>query len=556
MDTSHSVTMGGPITETASWKTQWQVTFVVNPSAGGAITVSGQPAATAWYDDGAVVSIQANSGTGYAFSSWSSGAASITFTNSSSPSTTVTVHGSGVITGNFVLADITPPVITPTVTPSANSNGWNNGTVTVTWSVSDPESGIATSSGCTTTTLTTETPQAGTTLTCTATNHASLSNSASVTVKVDLTAPTLTLPSPKVEAVGSNGAVVSYSSNATDSLSGLKALSCTPTSGSTFPLGTTIVSCSASDKAGNTAHGTFSVVVQDKTVPVVTVPADMTVEATGAGGAAVTFTASASDAVDGFLTPTCTPSSGSTFAFGSTKVTCSATDKGGNAGTATFTVTVQDKTPPTVTVPTDMTVDATAPGGAAVTFTASALDAVDGASTPSCSPASSSTFPVGTSKVTCSATDKAGNTGSASFNVIVQDKTPPVVTVPSDMTVDAAGPSGAVVTFTASASDLFDGSVPVTCTPASGSTFAFGSTKVSCVATDKAGNSGSASFNVVVQDKAAPVVTVPADITVNATSKDGAVVTFTTSALDVVDGSLTPTCTLSPAPCSLWVQLR
>ncbi|MEE9534834.1 MAG: HYR domain-containing protein, partial [Acidimicrobiia bacterium] len=84
----------------------------------------------------------------------------------------------------------------------------------------------------------------------------------------------------------------------------------------------------------------------DTTPPVVSVPADITAEATGPSGAVVTFVSSANDAVDGSLTPTCAPASGSTFALGTTTVTCSATDTAGNMGTASFSVTVQDTTPP------------------------------------------------------------------------------------------------------------------------------------------------------------------------------------------------------------------
>jgi len=48
-----------------------------------------------------------------------------------------------------------------------------------------------------------------------------------------------------------------------------------------------------------------------------------------------------------------------------------------------------------------------------------AIDDVDGPLTPTCVPASGDLFPLGKTSVTCSATDKAGNTGSASFNVTV-----------------------------------------------------------------------------------------------------------------------------------------
>lgn len=84
-----------------------------------------------------------------------------------------------------------------------------------------------------------------------------------------------------------------------------------------------------------------------------TVPANTVVEATGPTGAVVTFvpTPSALDGVDGPLSATCSPASGSTFPIGSTTVTCTATDLAGNTGSATFTVTVVDTTPPsTITV--------------------------------------------------------------------------------------------------------------------------------------------------------------------------------------------------------------
>ena len=85
-------------------------------------------------------------------------------------------------------ADTTPPLIIPTVSPLPNTAGWNNSVpVTVTWSVSDPESGIASSTGCGTTTIGSATT--GTTVTCSATNGAGLQSSVSVLVKIDLSAP-------------------------------------------------------------------------------------------------------------------------------------------------------------------------------------------------------------------------------------------------------------------------------------------------------------------------------------------------------------------------------
>ena len=84
-------------------------------------------------------------------------------------------------------SDTTPPVIVPLVSGALGNNGWYTSTVIVNWNVTDPESGIASSSGCTPTTLTADT--AGATLTCSATNGVGLSTSVSATVKIDKTPP-------------------------------------------------------------------------------------------------------------------------------------------------------------------------------------------------------------------------------------------------------------------------------------------------------------------------------------------------------------------------------
>jgi hypothetical protein len=71
-----------------------------------------------------------------------------------------------------------------------------------------------------------------------------------------------------------------------------------------------------------------------------------------------------------------------------------------------------------------------------VTFSASAADLVDGSLTPTCVPPSGSTFPIGTTTVTCSATDTAGNTGSDTFDVTVGGVVNPEPTPPPTSTAD------------------------------------------------------------------------------------------------------------------------
>jgi RHS repeat-associated protein len=89
---------------------------------------------------------------------------------------------------------------------------------------------------------------------------------------------------------------------------------------------------------------------------------------------------------------------------------------------ASFTV---DTGAPTFSgVPSDITQQATDSSGAQVNYTApKATDEVDGEVPVNCDPASGSTFPIGTTTVTCTVTDKAGNEATASFNVTVEEAT-------------------------------------------------------------------------------------------------------------------------------------
>lgn len=79
-----------------------------------------------------------------------------------------------------------------------------------------------------------------------------------------------------------------------------------------------------------------------------------------------------------------------------------------------------DKVPPSLSVPENISTDATLANGAYVSFTPTATDVVSGTVTPICTPASGSLFPIGTTTVACSATDLSGNTAIGSFSVTVR----------------------------------------------------------------------------------------------------------------------------------------
>jgi hypothetical protein len=241
---------------------------------------------------------------------------------------------------------------------------------------------------------------------------------------------------------------------------------------------------------------------------------DITLEATGRGGArwsGLSPEARPKDDVDPNPTLACLTrvgfgvgtAFGRTFPLDSTaRVTCTTEDASGNKATASFNITVRDTTAPAISgMPSDQAVEATGASGAQLSWDQpTATDLVDGSRPVSCTPASGSTFPIGETTVRCTATDTRNNTVTKTFKVTVDDTTAPTISgIPDDMSVMATSSSGRVVTYSLpTATDIADGEVNVECAPAAGTTFALGETKVSCMATDDAGNKGEASFSVHV----------------------------------------------------------
>ncbi|MBA4137398.1 MAG: hypothetical protein C0518_08805 [Opitutus sp.] len=163
----------------------------------------------------------------------------------------------------------------------------------------------------------------------------------------------------------------------------------------------------------------------DTTAPVITTSGNITVEATSANGAAVNFTASATDATDGSVAVSTSAVSGATFALGTTTVTASATDAAGNVANTSFTITVADTIAPVISGLSNLVLEATSAAGATATFAATATDATG--ATLSYSTASGSTFALGTSTVTVTATDAVGNKSTATFTVTVRDSVAPTI---------------------------------------------------------------------------------------------------------------------------------
>ncbi len=300
----------------------------------------------------------------------------------------------------------------------------------------------------------------------------------------DTQAPVVSAPAAvTAEATGALTSVSLGSASAQDDVDG--SLTAVPDTTGPFPVGSHNVTWTATDAAGNTGTDTQVVTIQDTTAPSVQAPADLTVQSTGDAVSVDLGNASASDLVDGSLAVNADNTG--PFALGTHSVTWTATDSAGNTGsdTQTVVVTLSDVTAPVVTAPADITVEASGSLTAVALGSASAVDNIDG--NLSASPSRTGPFSVGSHSITWSASDSAGNTGTAVQRVNVLDTTPPALNAPATRTVDATGYLTSVSLTAPTATDLVDGSITAVADRIG--PFTSGRHNITWTATDAAGNS-------------------------------------------------------------------
>jgi hypothetical protein len=380
---------------------------------------------------------------------------------------------------------------------------------------------------------------------------------------VDILAPVITVPgSITVDATDSSGtaatnaAIAAFLNAASASDDVDDSVTVTHDAPTTFPLGETIVTFTATDASNNTSTKTATITVDDNTAPVITL----------AGSDAVTLNigedyaelgATAVDNVDGnTLTVLIDSSAVNNSIPGTYVVTYNVTDNAGNISEEVVrTISVVDVSAPVISVPESITVDATDSSGTAATnaaiaaflLEASAADDVDDSVTVTHD--APETFPIEATTVTFTATDAANNTSTKTATITIADQTAPVITLTGENTETIA--LGSVYTDKgAGATDAVDGDVTsdiVVESDVDASTE--GTYTVTYTVSDAAGNEQQATRTITVQDAAAPVVTAPSNIIVEATSAAGTANTDediaaflqAATALDEVDGVLDAT---------------
>jgi hypothetical protein len=190
--------------------------------------------------------------------------------------------------------------------------------------------------------------------------------------------------------------------------------------------------------------------------------------------------------------------------LGSHTILLSVNDGKGQVSRDSVVITVEDRTPPTITVPERTTVEQTSLAGTPVTLE-------DPVVKDNCSPASVSNdapaaFPLGSTLVTYTAVDAAGNVGTATTTVLVRDTTPPALAnIPAPVSVEQQGPAGTpVVLALPTATDICD--VAPVVTSDAPAIFPLGRTTVTFAAVDASGNVATARTTVTVLDSKPPVI--------------------------------------------------
>jgi gliding motility-associated-like protein len=318
--------------------------------------------------------------------------------------------------------------------------------------------------------------------------------------------------------------------------------------GFNFPKGTTTVTYTATDAAGNIATCSFNVTVVDNIAPTLSgCSANRTVNANASCQAVVTWNPPTYS--DNCLGTTLSSSrlSGSIFDKGTTVVTYTATDAAGNIATCSFNVTVVDNMAPTISgCPSNITASANANCQAFVNWSAPTVFDNCGGATLTSTKNPGSAFNVGTTLVTYTASTASGESATCSFEVTVVDDTPPLIT--TNGIVRATVGSDCSTSVNWPAPHIQDcNEVQVMSSHQPGDDFEFGSTNVTYTLTDALGNTSTHTFEVRVENQTPPVITnCPPDINLEADQFGLAIANWTEPTASVACGELSLTGSHTP----------
>ncbi|MBL7962609.1 MAG: HYR domain-containing protein, partial [Flavobacteriales bacterium] len=307
------------------------------------------------------------------------------------------------------------------------------------------------------------------------------------------------------------GAVVNYATPVgTDNCPGsVTSMTAGLASGSTFPIGSTLVTYLVTDASGNTASCSFTVTVNDTEAPsAICINSNAYLDATGNVIVAASSVSASTDNCS-IISQLVAPNSFNCGDIGSNNVTLTVTDAAGLTASCMSTVTVIDNIDPTVTCQ-NVTVNMGTGGTASVTVGALVIGGADNCGSGSLNyTAFPTTFTtIGPHNVLITVTDGSGNEGYCTSIVTVIDLIPPVA-ICQPVTVYLNGAGSATISANALNGGSSDNSgvVNLLATQTSFNCTHLGNNNVFLLVTDGSGNSAFCMSVVTVVDTIAPVVT-------------------------------------------------
>ncbi|QNU65822.1 HYR domain-containing protein [Ruminiclostridium herbifermentans] len=321
---------------------------------------------------------------------------------------------------------------------------------------------------------------------------------------VDTTKPVLVVPGPvTAEAIAIETPVNIGGATASD----IFEVVITSDAPEKYLLGETVVTWTATDANGNVSTAEQVITIVDTTKPVITAPADIKEEATAINTPVDIGQATATD----IYPVTITSDKPESYTLGETIVTWKATDANGNESTATQKITIVDTTPPEIIKPKPLIIEATALKTPVNLVSPETRDIYE-VTTSHNAPAGG--FTLGKTEVIWTATDANGNVSTEIQEIIIVDTTKPVITAPKDIIMEATAVRTLVDLGSPTTFDIFK----VTTTNDAPADFPVGTTVVVWTATDENGNVATAEQKVTIVDTTKPELTVPADVTAEATA--------------------------------------
>lgn len=306
-----------------------------------------------------------------------------------------------------------------------------------------------------------------------------------------------------------------------------------------YPVGSTVITWTATDIYGNTNSSTQTITVTDNQLPTISAPAAVTVTADAGLCSASNVSLGNAVTADNCAVATTTNNAPAIFPVGTTTVTWTVTDIHGNVSTAIQTVTVNDTEKPSITT-TDKTQTADA-GVCQATVTiatpvtadncgvASVTNSINGTSN------ASGVYAVGSTQITWTVTDIHGNVNTTVQNITVNDEEKPVaLTQNITIQLDASGAASITPAQINNGSTDNCGIASITLDKTSFYCSNVGVNTVTLTVTDIHGNVSTATATVTVQDNIAPVA-IAKNITLGLGTQVGGLVTIT--AADVNNGS-------------------